>query len=196
MDIYTKHSHFSRFSKLYVSLGLLIFLGACLWGNIELNNQMVMLEQRATTQWQQVNTQLARQYELIPKLVDIAKSYAAHEREVFSSVAAASQRYQSSTANEQPVAAGELDAAMAGLFVIVERYPNLKADSSFRDVSYELAGTKNRIATERMRYNESVGLYNARLKQFPWRLISTERSALPYYTLPDDQLVEPEWTLR
>ena len=190
------HAIASGFGKVYVMIGLLVIAGASYWGYAKLNNEMIRLEQRAVTQWQQVNVQLVRQYELIPKLVDIARAYAAHEEEVLANLTEARTRYQSSDAIDQPEAAGKLDQAVAGLFVLVERYPDLKADESFRDLSYEVAGTKNRIATERMRYNETVGIYNTRLRQFPWRLAAFGKPVLAYYTLPEEQLAEPEWEVK
>ena len=180
----------SGFSALLIIivLVLLILLGAGVQKYLSVNNELIALESRALTQWQQIDVQLSRQYELIPKLVQLTESFAAHEREIITKVTQARSRYINASPTEQPDAAGQLDTVMIEWLALVEQYPDIKADQSYRDLFYELSGTKNRIAIERMRYNEAVGLYNARLKQFPWRIAATGKSDLLYYEAPPEHL--------
>ncbi len=131
-------------------------------------NRLVTLENEVDAKWAQVENQLTRRADLIPNLVATTKGYAAHESQIFTDIAAArSKLIGADTPSETIAANNELDGALSRLLVIVENYPQLKADQQFRALSDELAGTENRIATERMRYNESVQVYNTTVKRFP-----------------------------
>ncbi len=120
-------------------------------------------------QWAQVQNQLQRRNDLIPNLVETVKGYASHEKEVFQQIAESRCEAggRADTAEDQIAAANQQSAALARLLVIVEQYPNLKANEQFNRLSDELAGTENRIAVERMRYNERVQEYNTGRRQFP-----------------------------
>jgi LemA protein len=131
-------------------------------------NRFVSEEEAVKAQWAQVENQLQRRNDLIPNLVATVKGYAAHEREVFDNIAAARAKLASArTPEDQIEAANAQTSALARLLAIVENYPQLKADAQFNRLMDELAGTENRIATERMRYNERVQAYNTRRRQFP-----------------------------
>lgn len=131
-------------------------------------NTMVDLHERVDAAWAQVENQLQRRNDLIPNLVEVTKTYAAHERQVFESVSQARAQLVGARTRDEKIAAAErLDGALARLLAIAEQYPNLKANEQFGRLSDELAGTENRIATERRRYNEAVREYNAYIKKIP-----------------------------
>ena len=131
-------------------------------------NRFVSQEEAVKTQWAQVQNQLQRRNDLIPNLVETVKGYASHEKEVFQQIAdSRSKLAGAQTPAETISAANQQSAALARLLVIVENYPNLKANEQFNRLSDELSGTENRIAVERMRYNERVQEYNTSRRQFP-----------------------------
>lgn len=131
-------------------------------------NEMVALQEHVEAAWAQVENQLQRRNDLIPNLVEVTKGYAAHEREIFTQVADARSRLIGAGSRGGKIdAANELGSALSRLLAIAERYPDLKADTQFARLSDELAGTENRIATERRRYNEAVRVYNTKVKTFP-----------------------------
>jgi len=153
-----------RKNSLFISLfGLLAFsLSGCGY------NAMVSLKEQIQSAWAQVENQLQRRNDLIPNLVEVTKGYAAHEREVFESVAnARAKLIGAGTRGDQIEAANEVSSALSRLLALSERYPELKADQQFARLSDELAGTENRVATERRRYNEAVQAYNTYIKSFP-----------------------------
>ncbi|HXE81675.1 MAG TPA: LemA family protein [Vicinamibacterales bacterium] len=131
-------------------------------------NRFVSQEEAIKAQWAQVENQLQRRNDLIPNLVETVKGYAAHEKEVFENIAQARARLAGATTPEETIAAANAQsAALARLLAIVENYPQLKANEQFNRLMDELAGTENRIAVERMRYNERVQEYNTLRRQFP-----------------------------
>ncbi len=131
-------------------------------------NKFVSQEEAVKAQWAQVQNQLQRRNDLIPNLVETVKGYAAHEEGVFKEIAESRARLSGATTPaEQIAAANQQTAALGRLLVIVENYPNLKANEQFNRLSDELAGTENRISVERMRYNERVQEYNTSRRQFP-----------------------------
>jgi LemA protein len=131
-------------------------------------NQLVGLQQNIQSAWAQVQNQLQRRNDLIPNLVNTVKGYATHEQAVFEAVANARARLLSAgTRDEQIEAAQGLNSALGRLLAIAEQYPQLKANEQFNRLSDELAGTENRIAVERMRYNDAVRAYNTYRNSFP-----------------------------
>ncbi len=136
-------------------------------------NTMVELHEHVDAAWAQVENQLQRRSDLIPNLLEVAKGYAKHEREIFEHVADARARLVGANTREEKIeAASELNSALARLLAIAERYPDLKANEQFARLSDELAGTENRLATERRRYNEAVREYNAYIKKIPQRFVA------------------------
>lgn len=136
-------------------------------------NTMVSMKEQVQSAWAQVENQLQRRNDLIPNLVEVTKGYATHEKEIFESVAnARAKLIGAGTRAEQIDAANEVSSALSRLLAIAENYPQLKADAQFARLSDELAGTENRIATERRRYNEAVQSYNAYIKSLPAALYS------------------------
>lgn len=131
-------------------------------------NTLVSLKEQVDAAWAQVENQLQRRNDLIPNLVEVTKGYAAHERGVFESIAEARAKLiGAGTRGEQIEAANQVSTALSRLLALAESYPQLKADQQFARLSDELAGTENRIATERRRYNEAVQAYNTHIRSFP-----------------------------
>jgi LemA protein len=148
-----------------VVLAIIVVLGLIFYRNY---NQMVTLDEGVKTAWAQVENQLQRRMDLIPNYVETVKGYAKHEREVFIEVTNARAKVAGSVTPSQKIAANtELTAALSRLLLVVERYPDLKANQNFIRLQDELAGTENRIAVERMRYNEAVRGYNVYIRKFP-----------------------------
>lgn len=136
-------------------------------------NQLVSMDEGIRSAWAQVENQLQRRTDLIPNLVATVKGYAAHEREVLEGISDARARMAGAKSPEEKITTSNaLDAALGRLLVVVERYPNLKADRSFARLMDELAGTENRLAVERKRYNDLVQGYNSRIRRFPERTVA------------------------
>ena len=136
-------------------------------------NSLVTLDEGVKAAWAQVENQLQRRYDLIPNYVETVKGYAAHEKEVFVKVTEARSRVTgASTISNKIKANNELSSALSRLLVVVERYPELKANTNFIRLQDELAGTENRIAVERRRYNETVKVYNIKIRRFPTNMIA------------------------
>jgi LemA protein len=137
-------------------------------------NRFVGQEEAIKTQWAQVENQLQRRNDLIPNLVETVKGVAQQEREVFGQIADARARLSGAQSaapgvpTEQKIqAANDQSAALSRLLVIVENYPQLRSNESFNRLMDEISGTENRIAVERMRYNERVQEYNTSRRRFP-----------------------------
>ena len=131
-------------------------------------NEMVSLKEAVDSAWAQVMNQLQRRNDLIPNLVEATKGIAQQERDVFGQIAESRAKLAGATTPEQRMqAANEQSSALARLLVVVENYPDLKSNAQFSRLMDELAGTENRIAVERMRYNERVQEYNTQRRRFP-----------------------------
>jgi len=159
-------------------------------------NRLVQLREAIDASWAQVENQLQRRNDLIPNLVEVTKGYAKHEREIFEAVANARARMLSAggSRDQTIAAAGELSSALSRLLALSERYPDLKADQQFARLSDELAGTENRIAVERMRYNDVVREYNAYIKSFPNMLYAGTMGFKPekYFEAPAEAQKVPK----
>ena len=152
-------------------------------------NRLVTLKEAIDSAWAQVENQLQRRNDLIPNLVEVTKGYAAHEKEIFESIANARAKMVTGAPREQTIeAANEMSSALSRLLVLSERYPDLKANQQFARLSDELAGTENRIATERRRYNEAVQEYNTLVRSFPTVLVArvTGFTPQPYFKAPEE----------
>jgi LemA protein len=140
---------------------------------ISYNNSFAKMDEEIKGAWAQVENQLKRRADLIPNLVETAKGLASQEKEVFGRIADARNRVVAAKdVKGQIESNNELSGALAGLRVIVENYPTLKSDATFTRLMDELAGTENRIAVERGRYNEVVKGFNTSLRQLPGSLIA------------------------
>jgi LemA protein len=151
-----------------VVVGLILVLSA-----VGIYNRLVGLDEGVNGAWAQVENQLQRRYDLIPNYVATVKGFAKQEREVFIRVTEARAKVGgAATVGEKIEANNELSAALSRLLVVVENYPQLKSDQNFIRLQDELAGTENRIATERMRYNDAVRVYNQSIRRFPSNFIA------------------------
>ena len=136
-------------------------------------NGLVTMDEGVKGAWAQVENQLQRRYDLIPNYVETVKGYASHEKEVFLKVAEARSKVAGAgTIGEKIGANNQLASALARLLLVVERYPDLKANANFMRLQDELAGTENRIAVERRRFNEAVKAFNTRIRRFPTNLVA------------------------
>ena len=155
---------------LVVLLAMVVVVGG--WG-IGKYNTLVKDNEAINGQWAQVENQLQRRNDLIPNLVETAKGFMLHEEKVFADIANARARLGGAgTVDERAEAATELQGAIGRLLVVVENYPILKADVHFTALMDELTGTETRLATERMRFNEAVRVFDTKIKQFPMSLFA------------------------
>jgi LemA protein len=159
---------------LLIVLGVIVVLGFLAYSFFKGNyNEFVTLDEAVKASWSQVENQLQRRYDLIPNLVETVKGYAAHEKEVLIEVTNARAKVGGAgTIGDKIKANNELTGALGRLLVVVERYPDLKANQNFLKLQDELAGTENRIAVERRRYNETVQIYNVKIRSFPANLLA------------------------
>jgi LemA protein len=131
-------------------------------------NRFVSQEEAIKSQWAQVQNQLQRRNDLIPNLVETVKGYAQHEEGVYKEIADARSRLLAARTPEETIqAANQQTSALGRLLAIAESYPQLRANEQFNRLMDELSGTENRIAVERMRYNERIQEYNTARRQFP-----------------------------
>jgi LemA protein len=141
---------------------------------VGIRNQMVTKREAVNAAWAQVDVVLQRRADLIPNLVETVKGFAAQEQTVFGDIAKARSALLSAHSPTEKIAAnGQLDSALGRLLVVVENYPQLKSNENFLRLQDELAGTENRIAVERRRYNETVQDYNTFIALFPNSLVAS-----------------------
>src|SRR5438874_6729208 len=135
---------------------------------ISVKNALVAKNEAVKTSWSQVDIVLQRRADLIPNLVETVKGYAKQEQTVFGDIAKARSQLLNAGTPEQKISANaQLDGALGRLLLIVENYPQLKSNENFLRLQDELAGTENRIAVERQRYNDTLKDYNIYVQQFP-----------------------------
>jgi LemA protein len=167
---------------------MLVFVGALLVVGLAGGcqyNRFVTEEEGVKAQWAQVENQLNRRNDLIPNLVETTKGFAQQERDVFEAIANSRARLAgAATPEDKMAAANEQSSALARLLVVVENYPQLRSSETFARLMDELSGTENRIATERMRYNERVQAYNTARRRFPANITNA------IFRFPDYQLFE------
>nr|WP_307992816.1 LemA family protein [uncultured Niameybacter sp.] len=137
-------------------------------------NNLVKLEQNVAVAKSNIDTQLQRRMDLIPNLVNTVKGYASQEKEIFTAIADSRSKLAGATnVNEQAQADSELSNALSRLLVVVERYPDLKSNQNFQDLSVQLEGTENRITIARQDYNTAVSVYNTKIRQFPSNIVAS-----------------------
>lgn len=155
---------------LIVIVGIVVIILATCVGKY---NSIVTLNENVSTAWSQVENVLQRRLDLIPNLVNTVKGYAAHEKDVFIQVTEARSKVGGATTKDDKIDANnQLTQALSKLMLVVERYPDLKANQNFLALQDELAGTENRIAVERKRYNDAVREYNTYVRRFPANIIA------------------------
>jgi LemA protein len=152
-----------------IVVGVLVVVGLVMGGSLfGTHNQLVQEREAIKGSWAQVDVVLQRRADLIPNLVETVKGYAKHEETAIDSVTSARAALGGAQTPKEKIAAnGQLDSALSRLLVVVENYPNLKANENFMRLQDELSGTENRIAVERRKYNETVQKYNTDIELFP-----------------------------
>ena len=152
-----------------IILGVIVLLVFIIGGKAaSVNNELVTQQESIKAAWAQVDVALQRRADLIPNLVETVKGFAAQEKQVLETVAnARSALLNAKTPGEKIQANQGLDSAIGRLLMVVENYPNLKSNENFLRLQDELAGTENRIAVERRKYNDAVKDYNTSIKLFP-----------------------------
>ena len=164
----------SKKKTLIIVLAVIVFLAMAAYSFFAGNyNKFVQLDTTVKSSWAQVENQLQRRYDLIPNLVETVKGYAKQEKDVMVEVTNARAKVGGAgTVPDKIAANNQLSGALSRLMVVVEKYPDLKSNQNFMALQDELAGTENRIAVERMRYNEAVQIYNQTIKSFPSNLLA------------------------
>jgi len=155
--------------SLLVVLGVIVLLVLVVGGSLVGSRNELVTERNAVDgAWAQVDVVLQRRADLIPNLVETVKGFAGQEKAVIQSVADARAALGGARTPAEKIAAnGQIDSALSRLLVVVENYPNLKSNENFLRLQDELAGTENRIAVERRKYNETVQRYNTDIELFP-----------------------------
>lgn len=164
--------------KIAIVLAVLAFIAVIfLWFFVGSYNRMVGLDEGVTSQWAQVENQYQRRGDLIPNLVEVVKGYASHEKETLEGIVEARAKATSITIDpsnltEESLAAFQkaqegVSSSLARLMAVVENYPDLKANQNFMQLQAQLEGTENRIAVERMKFNEIAQDYNVYIRKFP-----------------------------
>jgi LemA protein len=158
-------------------------------------NKFTTQEEAIKGAWGEVNNQLQRRNDLIPNLVETVKGFASQEKEILTRIADSRAKLAGATTPAQTIeAANEQSSALARLLVIVENYPNLKSDAQFQRLSDELAGTENRIAVARGRYNERIQEYNTTRRKFPSNVTAKlfGFQEYPYFEVPPEARQVPK----
>jgi LemA protein len=161
---------------------IIILIGLFKWG-VGLNNTMVEKQEAAKTQWANVESAYQRRADLIPNLVNTVKGYASHEKETLEGVIQARANATKTTIDPTNVTPEQMAAfqkaqqglsgALSKLMVVVEKYPDLKANQNFLELQSQLEGTENRINVERNRYNEKARDYNVYIRKFPASIVAS-----------------------
>lgn len=149
---------------------MLVLLGFWLIG---LYNGLVKLRNYVKNGWSQIDVQLKRRYDLIPNLIETTKGYVKHERETLEAIVQArSKAMESESVEDKSKAEGVLSGALSKLFVVVENYPDLKANKNFLALQEELVSTENKISFSRQNYNDQVLKLNNKVQMFPSNIIA------------------------
>ena len=159
-----------------VTITFLVFFGTmvllALWV-VSIYNRLILLRNQVKNAWSQIDVQLKRRHNLIPNLVETVKGFASHEKETLENVTKArSHATQARGVEAQAQAEGELSSALSRLLVIVEQYPDLKANQNFLALQEELTSTENKISFSRQFYNDSVMTYNTKIESVPANVIA------------------------
>ena len=158
----------------WIIIGIIVVFG--IFPFIATYNGLVRRRNQVKNAWAQIDVQLKRRYDLIPNLMETVKGYMKHERETLEAVTNArnlAQQMSSAGAGERGKAEGELSSALARLLVVVENYPDLKANQNFLALQEELTSTENKISFSRQYYNDSVLRYNNQTQMFPSNIIAS-----------------------
>ncbi len=170
-------------AKVLIGVGVAVLVLFIIGGSvIGWRNKLVGLDEQVKKSWANVENQLQRRIDLIPNLVETVKGYASHESEVLINVTKARASVAGAgTPQEKIDANNQLTSALSRLLVVVEKYPDLKANQNFMALQDELAGTENRISVERTRYNEAANAFNATRRKIPYSLVAGSFPEAPYF---------------
>lgn len=163
--------------------------------NCSMYNSMVEQREEVNKSWSEIENQLQRRNDLIPNYVETVKGYATHEQEVFTKVADSRAKLAGAQSVEDKMnASNQLSGALSRLIAIAEQYPELKANQNFMGLQDELAGTENRIAVARMRYNDAVKNYNTFIQHFPQLVFARifKFDKRPYFEAPAEAKKAPQ----
>ena len=183
--------------KALIVIGVLVLIVLIAVGQyVGVRNTLVAKNEAVKSAWSQVDIVLQRRADLIPNLVETVKGYAKQEQTVFGDIARARSALLSSGTPEQKIAANrQLDGALGRLLLIVENYPQLKSNENFMRLQDELAGTENRIAVERKRYNDTLQDFNTYVQQFPHNIFANWAGFKPnnaYFTASEGSREAPK----
>jgi LemA protein len=158
-----------------IAILVLVVVGVGFGGKfVSVRNDLVTQREAVNAQWSQVDVALQRRADLIPNLVETVKGFAKHETEVFTAIANARAALISGKTPADKIAANDqLSSALSRLLVITENYPQLRSNENFLRLQDEIAGTENRIAVERRKYNETLEHYNAQIQRFPDNIVAS-----------------------
>ena len=152
---------------------ILVLVGAVVFGVIGIYNALVALRNQVKNGWSQIDVQLKRRHDLIPNLVETTKGYAAHEKETLENLTKArSQAIGAEGVGAKSKAEGALSGAIGRFMMVVENYPDLKANQNFLSLQEELSSTENKIAFSRQNYNDQVLFFNNKIQMFPSNIVA------------------------
>lgn len=178
-----------------ILIAVIVVIGIFIISIFSSYNTLVALDEGVNTQWANVESKLQRRFDLIPNLVESVKGAMAQEQEVFTAIADARAKLAGATSTSESVeASNQLESALSRLLVVVENYPELKSNQNVTGLMDELAGTENRISTERDRYNEIVREYNSTIRSFPKNILAGMFGfdQRPYFEATEGADVAPE----
>jgi len=185
-----------QMKTILIVIGIIVVAGVIFIGQIISGyNRVIAMDENVKGRWAQVENQLKRRYDLIPNLVETVKGYAAHEKELFQSIAEARTKYfQAKDIKGKIESSNQLETALSRLLLLREQYPQLKANESFLKLQDSLEGTENRIAVERKRYNDAVQALNTYIRTFFGRFFASLAgvSSAPYYEVPEAEQDVPK----
>ena len=156
--------------SILIVVGIIVVIGIFFGSTY---NSLATLDESVDGAWAQVENQLQRRADLIPNLVNTVQGYASHEQELLTDITNARAGIENATTPEEYAEANqEMDRVLGNLNVVVENYPNLKANENFLELQVQLEGTENRIAVERKRFNDAVQSYNSFIRKFPANIVA------------------------
>jgi LemA protein len=183
--------------KVWIILGVIVLL-LIMFVNWYISglNRIVRMYESVNSSWAEIDNQLKRRSDLIPNLVNTVKGYASHEKQIFENLANARAKLGGASSKEDKINANnEFQGALSRLLVVVENYPNLKADANFQALMDELAGTENRISVARMRYNREVQAYNTYIKEVIGSFFASRKGLkkdFPYFEIKESEKETPK----
>ncbi len=186
----------SKTTTVLIALGVIVLLviGGIGW-YIGQRNSLIALDESVNGAWSEVDNQLQRRSDLIPNLVSTVRGFASQEQQVFSDIANARARLAGAqTVSETAESYQQMESALSRLLVVVEAYPELRSNQNFLRLQDELAGTENRVAVARQRYNNAVQTYNSRIRMFPASMFagSLGMNAREYFEVDEGARAVPE----